>query len=163
MTKRFTVRIADFFVLSASEGEIATHSLGSCIGVSIYDPVSRIGGLSHFMLPMPGSNEHPGGNPSIYCTTALPALFKKAYGLGARKERLVVCAAGGSEMLEAENGLRIGHRNRTMLRKILWQNGVVLRAEDTGGRESRTMVLDLATGTVRIFKSGVDNVIWRAA
>jgi len=163
MTRRFTVKIADFLVVSAAEGEVATHSLGSCIGVSIYDPLAKVGGMSHFMLPMPGSNETPSPNPSIYCASALPALFKKAYALGAKKERLIVCAAGGSEMLEAENGLRIGQRNRTMLRKILWQNGVTLQAEDTGGRESRTMVLELATGTVRIFKSGVDNIIWRAA
>lgn len=163
MSGRSTVGIAAQLVVHSANGEIATHSLGSCVGVTVYDPVARIGGMVHFMLPMPGSTGPSDTNPDMYCSSALPRLFRQAYAMGGHKDRLIVCAAGGAETLDGDGSVPIGQRNRTMLRKILWKNSVTLHAEDTGGRQARSMILDLEDGTVRVFKSGVESVLWRAA
>lgn len=155
------VGVADFAVSGDSDAQIVTHALGSCIGVSIYDPISRVGGLLHFMLPDSKINaDKAHGNPAMFADTGIPLLFKKAYELGACKENLIVCAAGGAEVLSDGGHFKIGSRNRTILRKIFWKNNVLLSADDTGGTNSRTMHLSLHDGTVSIKNRGKEVVLW---
>lgn len=155
------VGVADFAVSGDPDAQIVTHALGSCIGVSIYDPVSRVGGLLHFMLPDSKINaDKAQGNPAMFADTGIPLLFKKAYELGATKESLIVCAAGGAEVLSDGGHFKIGSRNRTILRKIFWKNNVLLSADDTGGTNSRTMLLSLQDGTVTIKNRGKEVVLW---
>jgi chemotaxis protein CheD len=145
--------------LSANPAEhIVTYALGSCVGLVIYDPVVRVGGLLHAQLPQSSiSPEKALLNPAMFIDTGVPALFKAAYALGARKERIVVCAAGGASPTAKEDGrdfFQIGGRNVTALRQLLWRNGVLMKRYDLGGVESRTVVLDLATGEVRVRMNG---------
>lgn len=155
------VGVADFAVSGDPDARIVTHALGSCIGVSIYDPISRVGGLLHFMLPDSKINaDKAQGNPAMFADTGIPLLFKRAYELGASKENLIVCAAGGAEVLSDGGHFKIGSRNRTILRKIFWKNNVLLSADDTGGTNSRTMLLSLHDGTVSIKNRGKEDVLW---
>lgn len=159
--KPHVVGVADFAVVKGAGAEIITHALGSCIGVTIYDPTTKVGGLLHFMLPDSKiNNDKAADNPAMFADTGIPLLFKKAYELGAKKENLIVCAAGGAEVLSDGGHFKIGSRNRTVLRKIFWKNNVLLSADDTGGNNSRTLHLSLADGTVTVRNRGKGEVLW---
>lgn len=143
------------------EGVLVTFALGSCIGVTIYDPIAKVGGMLHLMLPQAScSPEKAQKLPCMFADTGVPLLFKKAYGLGAMKERLIVCVAGGAEILADESNFKIGAHNLTMLRKLFLKNNVVIAAEDTGGKNSRTMTLNMKNGQVTIKSKNEERVLW---
>jgi chemotaxis protein CheD len=144
-------------ISSMAEDSLITYALGSCLGITIHDPVAKVGGLLHVMLPL--STIDPAKaheNPYVYVDTGVPRLFMECYKIGAKKERLVVKVAGGA----CANGnndddyFQIGKRNFVMLRKLLWRNNVLLKSHDVGGSISRTMTLDIDTGLVLIKSQG---------
>ena len=116
------VDIADMAVSRDPGGVLITYSLGSCIGVALWDPVVKVGGVLHFMLPesqlAPEKARH---NPSMFCDTGVPKLFHVAGELGATKERLVVRVAGGAQLLGDNGTFNIGKRNYAAIRQILWK------------------------------------------
>jgi len=155
------VGVADMAVARAGAGRIVTYALGSCIGLTAYDPVARVGGLLHFMLPQPGGKgELKQLKPYMYATTGIPMMLRKLVEEGAVPSRLVLCAAGGAEILANASTMAIGKRNRTMLRRILWKMNLPLEAEDTGGSLARTMMIDLEVGTVEIRVQNKTTALW---
>lgn len=147
--KLVVVDIADAQVANDPEAALITYSLGSCIGVAIWDPVARVGGMLHYMLPEAAlSPEKAKSAPAMFCDTGVPLLFRSAYQLGAVKSRLVVKIAGGSQLLDDNGTFNIGKRNYLALRKIFWKNGVLIHAENVGGSISRTLRLEVGTGNV---------------
>ena len=160
--ERISVGVADLKVATGS-GTLVTHALGSCIGVSVFDPVARVGGMLHFMLQEPSSAEQKAKKPAaMFATTGIPALFREAYALGAKKERMVVCAAGGASLLNDSDRYQIGKRNKVIMRKIFWRNGITLAAEDIGGHSARNFSLDLATGQVTVTVKRQEASLWAA-
>lgn len=160
---RVTVGVADLQVASDPNAHIVTHALGSCIGVTIYDPVVKVAGMLHFMLPSGrGNEERARANPAMFGDTGVPLLFRRCYEIGAKKERLIVCAAGGAEVMNDCGKFKIGTRNRTILRQLFWKNNILLAADETGGSISRTMRIDLMDGRVTIRHKGQETVLWSA-
>jgi chemotaxis protein CheD len=132
-----------------------TYALGSCIAVAVYDPVAKVGGLLHFMLP--DSTLDAGkakDTPAMFADTGIPLLFKSCYKLGADKKRMIVKVAGGASILDESNFFRIGQKNIMAMRKIFWNNNVLIDAEDTGKNFNRTVRIDLGTGKVSIKRAG---------
>ncbi|MBU0639184.1 MAG: chemotaxis protein CheD [Planctomycetes bacterium] len=145
------VDIADLAVSNDTDTTLITYSLGSCIGVAIWDPDAKVGGMAHFMLPESKlSPEKAKHNPGMFCDTAIPKLFRSAYELGAVKKRLVVKIAGGGQLLDDSGTFNIGKRNYLALRKIFWKNGVMIDGEDVGGAASRTVRLYVKTGLTTV-------------
>lgn len=143
------IGVADCQITADPSAVLVTYALGSCVGVSIYDPVAHVGGLLHFMLPSaPPDFADSGKNPWMFANLGIPMLFQEAYSHGAEKNRLRVCAAGGARIMDESGVFNIGHRNCLALRKILWQAGVMLHAEDTGGTLARTMRFHVGSGRV---------------
>jgi chemotaxis protein CheD len=144
--------------LSNQRGDIlVTHALGSCLGIVIHDAVAGVGGLLHVMLPSTEctSREKVASNPYMFVDTGTVLLFKQAYALGALKERLVVKVAGGAALQQsAQDFFAIGKRNFLMLRKLLWQNGVMLAGQDVGGNIARTLFLEVGTGRMWLQSNG---------
>lgn len=141
------VGIADLQVSNDVGEVLVTYSLGSCIGLLIYDPQTKVGGLLHYMLP--DSSLDPSKaveKPAMFGDTGIPLLFKSAYKLGLEKRRARVVVVGGAQILDDSGYFNIGKRNYAMLRKILWRNNVLIDAEDVGGNVNRTVYLELATG-----------------
>jgi len=136
------------------EAILVTHSLGSCIGLTVYDPQAGVGGMLHYMLPESTTPDRAKSKPFMFANTGIPLLFKSCYKLGAAKGQMVVKAAGGSQVLGASELFMIGKRNYTALRKILFRNNVLINAEHIGGSVSRTMRLSIATGEVFVKVSG---------
>ena len=155
--KRLTVGVGDM-KLSAQPGDVlVTHALGSCLGVALYDPVAVVGGLLHFMLPDSAVNpQRAQENPWIFADVAIPQFFLRVYELGAQKPRLIVKVAGGATLMDDAGYFAIGKRNHTMLRKLFWKNGVLIKAEDVGGAVSRTLHLEIGTGRTWLTIGGKD-------
>jgi chemotaxis protein CheD len=139
---------------------LVTYSLGSCVGVAAYDPVAKVGGLLHAMLPDSTINtERAASRPYMFVDTGLPAMFHALYGLGALKPRLIIKLAGGAELLDEKRVFNIGNRNVDIVLNMLARNGVKLVAQETGGRESRTLRIDLANGKMTLDMPGKTTLI----
>ena len=152
------IGIAEMHVSGEHADRLVTYALGSCLGVCVHDPVAGVGGLLHVMLP--SSEIDPAKaqrNPYMFVDTGVPELFRAAYRAGAQKERLVVKVVGGAFTGEGDqpDSFQVGKRNVLTLKKLLWKNGVILRAEDVGGqRLSRTVFMQVRTGTIVVKTNG---------
>jgi chemotaxis protein CheD len=134
---------------------LVTHALGSCLGLTVYDPLAKVGGLLHAMLPLSSINpQKAADNPAMFVDTGVPRLFMALYERGAQKNRLVVKAAGCGNPLSKNEIFKIGERNYTILKKLLWKNNILLESEDVGGTASRTIHFELSTGQVVISSNG---------
>jgi chemotaxis protein CheD len=150
------VGVADAVVSNNVEDVIVTHALGSCLGITIYDPIAKVGGLLHVMMPLSSIDPAKGKkNPSMFIDTGVPAFFRKAYEFGAKKRNLKVKVAGGANIQTTKNDhFAIGKRNYIVLKKIFWKNGIMIDAEDVGGTSARTVHMEIATGKVWLSIAG---------
>ena len=152
---QLVVDISDIQMSADPDVVITTYALGSCIGLMVHDPVRKIGGMIHYMLPLSkASPDKAKVKPAMFADTGVPLLFEKMYGLGCKKDDLVVKAAGGGALYDDKGTFNIGQRNYTVLRKMLWKNNVIIKAEDVGGKKSRTVRLHVGTGRVTVHSQG---------
>ncbi len=144
------IGIAEMKISSRPDDVLITYALGSCLGIAIYDAEAKVGGLLHSMLPLSTANPaKAAANPLLYVDTGVPELFKACYKAGAKRERLTLKVAGGAALhLGTDDQFQIGKRNFLMLRKLLWKNNILIKAQDVGENYSRTMSLEIATGEV---------------
>ncbi len=148
------VGISDMAVSEDPQDVLITYSLGSCLGLTAYDPQKQIGGLIHCMLPLSSMDPTKAkANPCMFTDTGVTQLLTDLLKRGAVKDRLVIKVAGCAAPLDAGGRFKIGERNYTVLRKILWKNGILLKAEDIGGVKPRTLSLQVDSGRTTI-KSG---------
>ncbi len=155
------VGVADIKVSSVIGERLITYALGSCLGIVVYDPVACVAGMLHVMLPTGTIDKQKmQEKPAMFVDSGVPILFKECYKLGAKKERMICKVAGGAHAgasAEADR-FQIGKRNMIALRKLLWKNGVLVHANDTGGiQTSRTMWVDVATGAVTLRINGLES------
>lgn len=149
------IGVSDMQVSVDPEAVLATYSLGSCIGVAVFDPWAQVGGLLHFMLPDAELNpEKAAKNPFMFCDTAIPALFKAAYALGAQKRRMKIAIVGGANILDQNGFFNIGKRNLMATRRMFNRNNAVIDHQEVGGSSNRSMFLTIGSGTLRIKVAG---------
>ena len=151
MASLIRVGMADYKV-GRAPSVLISYGLGSCIGISLYDPQTKIGGLLHIMLP--DSNQaRASDNPAKFADTGLPLMLNDVISMGASKSRLVAKIAGGAQMFAFSNAtdiMRVGTRNADTVKKILQRMGIRLIAEDTGGNYGRTVQIDLSNGVYKV-------------
>ena len=146
---KLIVGVSDMKVSNDPNATLITYSLGSCIGVVIFDPVAKAGGLLHYMLPESSLDENKAkNNPYMFADTGIPSLFKATYALGAKKQRMKIAVMGGSQVLDQKGFFNIGKRNHTALRKMFFKNNVIISYEDVGGNVNRTIRLEMSTGDI---------------
>lgn len=122
-------------------------SVGSCIGICLYDPIRRCGGLAHIMLPHSGLGpQEP--LPGKYADTAVTALIKGIREATRVENRLSAKIAGGANMFanSGANGLDIGAKNVKATKEVLEQHRIRLIGEDVGGSHGRRITFNLASG-----------------
>ena len=149
------IGVSDMKASNDLESELVTYSLGSCIGITIYDSIARVGGMLHFMLP--DSSLDPvkaQKSPYMFADTGIPLLFKATYKLGAKKQRMKIVVAGGSQVLDQNGFFNIGKRNYMAVRKIFWKNNVMIDYQDVGGSVNRTIRMAVKNGSVSLKVSG---------
>ncbi len=149
------VGIADMKVAKGPGVTLVTHALGSCLGVCIYDPQAKVGGLLHCMLPeAKASPAKAKAKPYMFSDLGIPLLFKQSYALGAKKNNLIVRLIGCAEVANKSNVLNIGKRNYIVAKRLFFKNNIVVKAEEIGGTTHRTVRMDLATGEVQVKVKG---------
>jgi len=150
------VGVGDMKVSNEPGVVLVTYSLSSCIGLAIHDPVAQVGGMLHYMLPESSLDGRKAKkNPYMFGDTGIPALFREAYKLGAKKNRLRVIVVGGAQILDQKGLFNIGKRNYTVLRKLFWKNNVMTDFEEVGGNVNRTLRLEIKTGQAWLKISGI--------
>ena len=151
MASLIRVGMADYKV-GRAPSILISYGLGSCIGISLYDPQTKIGGLLHIMLP-DSTQARASDNPAKFADTGLPLMLNDVIAMGASKSRLVAKIAGGAQMFAFSNAtdiMRVGNRNAETVKKILQRMGIRLIAEDTGGNYGRTVQIDLSNGVYKV-------------
>lgn len=151
LVKELQVGIADYKTAGAPN-KIITLGLGSCVGITLYDPIVKVGGLLHIMLP-DSTQFNNVDKPAKFADLGIPLMINELKRQGAAVSRLQAKLAGGAQMfsgLDKNFVLNIGQRNTEMTRKILGELRIRTLAEEVGGNRGRTMILDLATGQVTI-------------
>ena len=135
--------------VSTDENEVLiTHSLGSCLGVSVFDPVAKVGGLLHCQLPLSSAMaERAAERPFMFADTGLVELLHMMFDLGAQKNRVVVKVAGGASALGHGD---IGASNWKSFQLIAKKNGIAIAGSQVGGAIPRTMTLSMLDGTTTV-------------
>lgn len=148
------VSIAEMIVSSDPDDLLITYALGPCLGVAVWDVVAGVGGLIHCQLPSSkAATERADFRPAQFVDTGVTALLESMFELGADKRRITIKVAGAAQVLDNLNVFKIAERNYTVLRKLLWKNGLLIHAEDVGGSAARTMSLEIGSGRV-VLQSG---------
>lgn len=146
------VGMADLKV--ATEGTILrTTGLGSCVGVTLFDPIAKIAGMAHVMLPSSDIAREGTINKAKYADTAIPEMIRLLLSNGAVASRLEAKLAGGAQMFSYGSGgdsMRIGPRNVESCRHILFKFNIPVKAEDTGGNYGRTIEIQSDSGKLLI-------------
>lgn len=151
MADLIKVGMADYKV-GRAPAIIISYGLGSCIGVSLYDPQTKVGGLLHIMLP-DSTQSRSSENPAKFADTGVPLLLKEVLALGASKSRLEAKMAGGAQMFafaKSTDIMRVGERNANAVRDLLKAEGIRLLAEDTGSNYGRTVQINLENGVYTV-------------
>ncbi|WP_310602594.1 chemotaxis protein CheD [Anaerosporobacter sp.] len=135
---------------------LTTLGLGSCVGISLYDPSTKVGGMAHIMLP-DSTKIRNNENRAKFADTGIDDLVKQMVSLGANKHRLVAKIAGGAQMFAFTSNndmLRIGDRNVEATKAKLASLGIRILAEDTGLNYGRTIEFYTETGDLLIKSVG---------
>jgi len=133
-------------------GILTTLGLGSCVGVCLYDTVTKISGMVHIMLPSSLQIKN-NSNPAKFADTGIAKLIEDMQRLGAYKNKIVCKIAGGAQMFNFNDSseiMRIGYRNVVATKEILNMFNIPIIAEDTGGSYGRTIELYSETGKLLI-------------
>ena len=147
--------------ISDDPGEVlVTYALGSCVGLTLFDPVTRTGGLLHSMLPLSKIDPAKAArNPQMFVDTGVSALLQALFDRGAQRKNLVAKVAGASNIMDANGVFNIGERNHTVLRKVLWKNDILVSGEAVGGSSPSTMYLHMDTGKTELTMQGTEKEI----
>ncbi len=122
---------------------LTTLGLGSCVGIALFDSITRVSGLAHIMLPS-STQAINNSNIAKFADTAIVKLLEDMIKLGAVKSNIKAKIAGGAQMFafsQSSDIIRIGSRNVASTKEKLYELGIPIIAEDTGGNFGRTIEL----------------------
>ena len=157
---KHTLGIAELYTTTNPQDEIVTHSLGSCLGVTVYDPEANVGGMLHALLPLSKSDTSKAQeNPAMFTDTGMQELLNQIFKLGGQKKNLIVKLAGCASPLDIVGRFKIGERNYAVVRKILWRNNILISGEDIGGKKPRTLFLNMNNGETTVSSLGQKQAI----
>jgi chemotaxis protein CheD len=153
MANTQSIGLGEMVISRDPQDVLVAYGLGSCVGIGMYDPQTRVAGMLHAVLP-----EHMNGNghsPGKFVDTGIPALLEGMVKAGADKRRLITWMAGGANMLLSPAmtmAFNIGNRNVQASLKLLETLNLRLSGQEVGGNIGRTVRLYVAEGrlTVRL-------------
>lgn len=149
--QRVIIGVGDLAVSNNPQVILSTYALGSCVGLVAYDPVSKVGGILHLMLPDSTiSPDKAAAQPAMFADTGLPLFFKALAGLKGDRNRMRMYVAGGAAVLSGADTFKIGDRNIAAVKKYLMGGGGSVVGHDVGGTVNRTVHLEVASGTMSL-------------
>lgn len=155
MAEMIKVGMADLKICPYPKA-VTTLGLGSCVGIALYDPVTKMAGLAHIMLP-DSTKIRNNENKAKFADTGIAELVNQMVKNGASKARLVAKIAGGAQMFAFNSNTemgRIGDRNVESSKAVLKKMNIRLLAEDTGLNYGRTVEFYSETGLFLIKSVG---------
>ena len=158
MSEVIKVGMADLKTCVSPDG-LTTLGLGSCVGVALRDPVTKIGGLAHVMLPDSKAISSPTLNIAKFADTGIEECVRQMEALGAKRNRMTAKIAGGATMFATQGKsdlVKVGERNVEATKKKLAELNIPILAEDTGANYGRTVIFYPETGeyTIRAVGNG---------
>lgn len=146
------VGIGEYVISNNKSDIIKTFALATCVAVTVYSALKTTAGMVHIVLPHPtSSGNDKSQNPYYYATTAVPALINEMQlRYGCKKDELDIKLFGGAKSVFGNDIFNIGNKNVEMVKKVLGEMGLRYSVADTGGVNSRTLIMEIADGTVRV-------------
>ena len=152
MSNTIVVGISDLKI-AQKDDILVTYALGSCVGICLYDPVAKIAGLSHIMLPTISDFSNSNVVREKFADTAIEILVQKMQIAGAIKARMRAKIAGGAQMFNNISNLSlagIGERNVIAVKQELLRLRIPIIAEDTGKNYGRTVFFHSDEGIMKV-------------
>ena len=148
-----TLSLGEWAVSNDRDGVLTCLGLGSCVAFIAYDPVARIGGMAHMVLPDSTQGRSTPRSEAKFVDVAVPLVMRELLALGALRTRTQISLVGGAAMLPVRSGneaLNIGARNAAAALATVKAMGLRVKVEDMGGTQGRTVRLQVRTGEVSI-------------
>ena len=152
-----SVGIAEMVVSDDPDDMLVAYGLGSCVAVCVYDPIARVGGMVHALLPTSPANNGASGNPYKYADSGTSLLVEAVLGSGGKVYRLIAALWGGAKVLSApgfDNSFDIGARNVQAADTALKAGGLRVVVRDIGGRSGRTVKFEVGSGETMVRSVG---------
>ncbi len=153
MAQYHSVPIAEIVTSTDPEDVLAVYGVGSCVVVCLYDPLARVGGVLHALLPGKNGKQEGAGKPTKFVDQGVPLLVDALAALGAQKQRLYAYLCGGAQVIKVNNldkMLNIGERNVAAAQKTLQGMGLKIKGQATGGKAGSTVKLYMVNGQVTV-------------
>lgn len=138
--------------MASVPARLIARALGSCVGIVLYDPLKKIGGMIHAMLP-DIANARFKSNPDRFVNSAIRKMVEELEKKGSVRRYLWAKLFGGAQMfnfITSDTVLNIGEKNIEMAREVLSELGIRILAEEVGGTFGRTITLNLDNGKVLV-------------
>jgi len=148
MMHEYLVGIGEFRVAKGS-AVLKTIGLGSCLGLALYDPLEKIGGLAHVMLP----KSHNGTIRSAkYADHAVEMMLEAMERMGSKRRNVVAKIAGGAQIFRhmTMDFLKIGERNVEIVKSLLKEHNIRILSEDIGGTLGRSVYFFVNNGKMLV-------------
>lgn len=148
-----TLSLGEWAVTNDRDGVLTCLGLGSCVAFVAYDPVTRVGGMAHMVLPDSSQGRPTPRSEAKFVDVAVPLVMNELFAIGAMRARVQVSLLGGAKMLansRAPEAMSIGARNAVAAQAAVQALGLRVRVEDLGGTQGRTVRLYVRTGEITI-------------
>src|SRR5262245_26466655 len=136
---------------AATDDIVIVTVLGSCVSACLWDPLRRIGGMNHFMLPGAAGHANPSATLGVY---AMEVLINRMLKLGAERQRLVAKVFGGASVLEGMDALNVGTQNGAFVLEFLAEERIPVAAQDLYDVCPRKVYFFPASGKVMVKRLG---------
>jgi chemotaxis protein CheD len=134
--------------------------LGACLAVTLYDPVSKTGGLLHGLLPSSSMDPaRAARHPAMFLDSGVKLLLSKLKDMKAEEQNIQVSIVGGAEFMDDSNLFNVGKKNYEFISRFLPTIGLTISAEDIGGRTNRSLMLHLGTGELFTKQTGQSEIM----
>lgn len=142
------VLLSEMKISQNATDTLIARNVGTGLGLAIHDPVSKVGGLYHIMLP--SSEVYPGmahKKPLMFADTGIPAFMKSLIEKGISKPHLRVSIAGGADLIPSGKTLfSVGRENIQKASEVLKKHGVFIQEHTVGGNQSRAFFMNIGSG-----------------
>lgn len=146
------VQIADLQISNQPSAVIVTRGLGSCLGITFYDPVKKFGAMAHAMLP-DSTKARITANPHRFVNSCITEMVQEFEKRGCPRNRIVAKMFGGAHMfsfINTDSVLNVGQKNIDMALSLLKELGIKISGQETGGTFGRTIEFRIDTGIVLV-------------
>ena len=140
------------------QGVIVTYALGSCIGVTCYDPLSRVGGMLHAMLGDSKAGHQNAPVRAAYLDTGIPDLIQRVIDLGGNPRVFQFKIFGGAQTIQAADYFNVGSRNVKAMEALATQLRLEVKVWEVGGQQNRTIRFYLQDGRVKLRTPGQSEI-----